>query len=196
MNSNNIFTFFYPVIESLSKGSLIKKVMSFLFGFIGVLIFVGGIYFFFKTISYVPDFWSGALLFFMLFASILSLQIWFYRAKTILDLEDSEFTVIPIFSNLFRAVGENYAVFLIAIGIGGTLNLWFSNYASNLGELTRFIPFIGLTESSFIGGLLFLLITTVIASFILLLSYFLAENAIVLVEIAQNTRELKKVTKE
>jgi hypothetical protein len=184
------------VIESFNKGSLIKKVVSFLFRFIGVIIFVGGVYLFFKTISYVPDFWSGVLLFLLLFASILSLQIWFYRAKSISNLEDSEFTVIPIFSNLLRALGENYAIFIVAIGLGGTLNLWFSNYTSNLGELTRFIPLIGLTESSFIGGLMFLFLITVIASFILLLSYFLAENSMVLVEIARNTRELKKVSKE
>ena len=195
MDTNNIFTFIYPVIDSLSKGSLIKKVMAFLFGLIGVLSFVVGVYFFFKTISYAPDFWFVVLLFLFLLSSFISLQIWFYRAKAIMNLEDSDFIVIPIFSNLFRAIGENYAVFLITIGVGGTLMLWFSRYAYNLSEFARYIPFVSFNDS-FIGGLLFLLLTTVIAFIVLLLTYFLAENILVLVEIAKNTRGLKKENNE
>lgn len=190
MDTNNIFTFIYPVIDSLSKGSLIKKVMSFLFGLIGILSFVGGVYFFFKTISYVEDFWSFVLLLLFVLSSFISLQIWLYRAKSIMNLEDSEFTVIPIFSNLFRAIGENYAVFLITIGIGGTFMLWFSKYGGYLWEFSRYIPFARL-DDSFIGGLLFLFLTIVIAFLFLLLTYFIAENILVLVEIAKNTRERK-----
>lgn len=191
MDTNNIFTFFYPVIDSLSKGSLIKKVMAFLFGLIGVVSFIGGVYFFFKTISYVPDFWSVVLLFLFVFSSFISLQIWFYRAKEINNLEDSEFTVIPIFSNLFRALGENYAVFIITIGIGGTLMLWFSKYGGYLRKFSRYIPF-AILDDSFIGGLLFLVLTIVIALLVLLLTYFIAENILVLVEIAKNTHWLRK----
>jgi len=97
--------------------------MAFLFSLIGVVVFIGGIYFFFKNISYAPDFWYVLLLFLFATASFISLQIWFYRAKAILNSEDSEFTVIPIFSNLFRAIGENYALFVITVGIGGTIML-------------------------------------------------------------------------
>ena len=152
---------------------------------------MGGVYFFFKTISYVPDFWSVVLLLLFVCASFLSLQIWFYRAKEIKNLEESEFTVIPIFSNLFRALGENYAVFIITIGMGGTLMLWFSKYGGYLWEFSRYIPFVSL-EDSFVGGLLFLVLTIVIAFLVLLLTYFIAENILVFVEIAKNTSWLKK----
>jgi len=191
MDTKNIFNFFYPIIDSLNKGSLIRKVMAFLFRLIGVVSFIGGIYFFFKTISYAPDFWFVLLLFLFAAASFISLQIWFYRAKAILNLEDSEFTVIPIFSNLFRAIGENYALFLITVGIGGTLMLWFSNYGNYLWEFSRYIPFIEL-DDSFIGGLIFLALTIIIAFLVLLLTYFLAENILVLVQIAKNTGKIKK----
>ena len=191
MDTKNIFNFFYPIIDSLNKGSLIRKVMAFLFRLIGVVSFIGGIYFFFKTISYAPDFWFVLLLFLFAAASFISLQIWFYRAKAILNLEDSEFTVIPIFSNLFRAIGENYALFLITVGIGGTLMLWFSNYGNYLWEFSRYIPFIRL-DDSFIGGLIFLAFTIIIAFLVLLLTYFLAENILVLVQIAKNTGKIKK----
>lgn len=190
MDTKNIFTFFYPIIDSLNKGSLIRNVMAFLFRLIGIVGFIGGIYFFFKTISYAPDFWFVLLLFLFAAASFISLQIWFYRAKAIINLEDSEFTVIPIFSNLFRAIGENYALFLITVGIGGTLMLWFSNYGNYLWKFSRYIPFIRL-DDSFVGGLIFLALTIIIAFLILLLTYFLAENILVLVQIAKNTRENK-----
>ena len=196
MDPKNILTFFYPVLDSLSKGSLIKKIMYFLFNLIGALSFIYGLYFFFKTISYVPDFWTVVLLLLFVFSSFLSLQIWFYRAKAISELEDSQFTVIPIFSHLFRAIGEIYAVFLITIGIGGTLMLWFSKYGNTLWEFARFIPFVNFLEDSFFGGLLFLLLTLIIAFFILLFTYFFAENVLVLVEIAKNTSGLKKKSVE
>lgn len=191
METKNIFTFFYPIIDSLNKGSLIRNVMAFLFRLIGVVGFVGGVYFFFKTISYAPDFWFVLLLFLFAAASFISLQIWFYRAQAVLNLEDSEFTVIPIFSNLFRAIGENYALFLITVGLGGTLMLWFSNYGNYLWEFSRYIPFITI-DDSFIGGLLFLVMTIIIAFLILLVTYFIAENILVLVQIAKNTRGLQK----
>ncbi len=191
MDTKNIFTFFYPIIDSLNKGSLIRNVMAFLFRLIGVVSFVGGVYFFFRTISYAPDFWFVLLLFLFASASFISLQIWFYRAKAILNLEDSEFTVIPIFSNFFRAIGENYALFSITVGVGGTLMLWFSNYGNALREFSRYIPFV-ILDVSFTGGLIFLAITIIIAFLILLIAYFLAENTLVLAQIAKNTRGLQK----
>lgn len=191
MDSKNIFNFFYPILDSLNRGSLIRGVMAFLFRLIGVVSFVGGVYFFFKTISYAPDFWFVLLLFLFAAASFISLQIWFYRANVILKSEDSEFTAIPIFSNLFRAIGENYALFLITVGIGGTFMLWFSNYGGFLWALSRYIPFVEI-RYSFIGGVLFLAFTIIIAFLILLISYFLAENILVLVQIAKNTHGIKE----
>lgn len=191
MDARKIFTFIYPLIDSLSKGTLIRKVMFLLFGIIGVLSFFGGVYFFFKTVSYVPDFWTFILLLLFVLASFLSLQIWFYRAEAVSNLEDSEFTVIPIFSNFFRALGENYALFLITVGIGGTLMLWFSNYGGYLWEFSRYIPFVSL-EDSFFGGLFFLVLTILLAFLFLLITYFIAENILALAQIAKNTSCLKK----
>ena len=140
MESNSILTFLYPLLESLSKGSLIRKVMIFLFRLIGVLIFIGGIYFFINAIGHAPDFWFVILFILVLIASLISIQIWFYRANAISQLDDSDFTVISIFSHVFRAFGEIYALYTLVISIGGVLILWFSNYVYNLMEFTRYIP--------------------------------------------------------
>ena len=48
MGNTNVFTFFYPVIDSLNKGTLIRKIMSGLFNLVGILIFLYGLYFFLK----------------------------------------------------------------------------------------------------------------------------------------------------
>ncbi|MCL4550437.1 MAG: hypothetical protein M1495_17940 [Bacteroidetes bacterium] len=187
MDTNNILTFFYPIIDSLNKGSLIRKVMSFLFGLIGVLSFLGGAYIFFSAISEAPDFWFVLLILMMFVASFIVLQIWFYRAKKVLNLEDSDFTVIPIISHFLRAIGESYAVFTIAYVIGGIINIWFSNYGYGIYQFEQYLPFVR-SASSFIGQTWLLLITIITALFVLLLTYFIAESILVLVAIENNTR--------
>ncbi|HKI79588.1 MAG TPA: hypothetical protein VKA26_13685 [Ignavibacteriaceae bacterium] len=191
MDSKNILNIFYPFIDSLNQGSFIRKLMTNLFRLIGILSLVGGLYFFFKTISNAPDFWFVLLLILFLAFTFVAFQIWFYRADAISKLKDSDFNVIPIFANVFRGIGETYAAFLITIGIGGTINLWFSSYSYSLMSFLSFVPFIS-ADSSFLGGILFLLMTIVMGLSILLFTYFLAENVLVLVEIARNTRSLRK----
>jgi hypothetical protein len=195
MGNIKFFSIINLVLESLSKGSLVRTIMAFLFRFVGVANFIFIAYFFFKTISYAPDFWLVLLLLLLLVAAFFVLQIWFYRANKILGLEDSDFTVMPIFSHLFRAFGEMYALGAITIGLGGTLILWFSDYIYSLGEFLQYLPFASL-DSSFIGGIIFLLVTILVGFLIMLVSYFMAEYVLVFAEIAKNTRWLKKEVPE
>ena len=207
MITSKFFTLFYPVIESLGKGSITKKVMSIVFRFIGVLNVAYGIYILFNMnlsgislISLIVNF-----LLFLVYLFIY-VQIWFFRAKAISKLEESNYTAILIFSNIIRVLGEYYTFVLITEGLLGSLRTWFSLDVSLLSKLNHFGPFAnyfrgifeffpdGTFQIPFIGGLLFLIITLVVASFVLLLLYFLAENILVLVEIAKNTRGIKKET--
>jgi hypothetical protein len=191
MDSKKYFTLIYPLLDSLSKGALIRNIMGALFRILGIVFFLGGIVFFFKAVSFTPDFWFFILYLLLLCSSFISMQIWFYRAKVIFSLPDSDFTVIPVFSQLFRAIGENYALFLVTLGAGGILVLWFSNYMRELWSLMPYIPGIRL-ESSFTGGLIFLTATVIAAFLILLVTYFIAESVLAIVEIAINTRQLKR----
>ena len=118
-----------------------------------------------------------------------------HRAKQISKLNDTDFNVIPIFSILIRAMGENFALYLLTIGFSGTLMLWFSNFTDRLWMFLAYIPFIAI-DSSFVGGLLFLLMSIVLAFTSILVSYFLAENTLIFAEIARNTRPLQKDGKE
>ena len=116
-----LFTFFYPVLEALNKGSLIRRVIAVLFGLIGFVILFGAFYIFFNWVEDIQDFWSVLIMILFLLTSYIVFQAWFYRAKEIFLLEDSRFTVIPIVSNLFRVVGETIFIFSIFSGIGGVI---------------------------------------------------------------------------
>ena len=198
-NPNNFF-FMNSILDSLNKGSLIRGIMAALFRIIGILIFVGIVYLFFSTISNAPDFWFVLLLLMVLAASFLIAQAWFYHANAIMGFEDTDYSVIPIVSNLFRALGETYAIFATSVGVGATLMYWFSNYSGMMYDFTRYLyllPLGGLlpfgSESRFVGGFIFLLTCLITAYIILLIAYFLAENILVLVDIAKNTKMMREV---
>jgi hypothetical protein len=190
------------ILDSLNKGTLIRGIMAALFRIIGILIFVGVVYLFFSTISNAPDFWFVLLLLFVLSASFLIAQAWFYHAKKIINFEDSDYSVIPIVSNLFRALGETYAIFATAVGVGGILMDWFSNYAGAMYDFTRYLYFLPLSGlmpyggGRFIYGIIFLITCLVTAYLILLIAYFLAENVLVLVDIAKNTKMMRGEKRE
>jgi len=113
----------------------------------------------------------------------------FYRADSISRLGDSAFTVMPIFSLLFRAWGETYAAFVATLGVAGCVFTWFSgmNPAVLLGAyvpvpLPPSIPM----ESNFVVGLIFLIVTALMSFAVLIFFYFLAEAVIVIADIARN----------
>lgn len=203
MENQNGFFFMNPVLDSLNKGTLIRAIMAALFRMIGILIFVGIVYLFFSTISNAPDFWFVLLLLMVLAASFLIAQAWFYHAKAIVNFEDSDYSVIPIVSNLFRAISETYAIFATTVAIGGTLMSWFSDYGGASYQFTRFLyllPISGLLPieggGRFLFGLVFLITCLITAYIILLIAYFLAENILVLVDIAKNTKMMSEGNKE
>ena len=128
----------------------------------------------------------------MLAATILAIyQILMYRAKNVLELGESQFTVIPIFSILFRILGETYAVLGLAIGVGGCLFIWFAQFDPMylLGALGSFFPSVS-SEGTFVGGLLFLLYMSLALFVVLLLFYFIAEASLVVADIARSLRLL------
>lgn len=202
MENQNSFFFMNAMLDLLNKGSLIRGIMAALFRLIGILIFIGVVYLFFDGIAHWPDFFYGILMLLVLASSFLIAQAWFYHAKKIVSFEDSDYSVIPIVSNLFRALGETYAIFATAVAVGGMLMDWFSNYAGMMYGFTRFLYFLPLGDllpfgsGRFIGGLVFLLVLLITTYVILLITYFLAENILVLVDIAKNTKMMREGKRE
>lgn len=142
----------------------------------------------------------GGLLFAAVFiaGTFIVIQILLYRAGSVQELGDSPFTVIPIFSLLFRTFGETYAAWSIAFGLGGCLFIWTSGMSPlaltpGLGPLFLMLTMTAGSSQSFVDGAI-LLVVSVILSFLILVSfYFLAEIVLVAADIARNVRLLVQI---
>jgi hypothetical protein len=194
-------TFFYPVLDSLSDGRIIRKSIALALRVMGVLVVLGalaGVIVMLKQAfgpSVPTEQTLGAVVFSLLLlaGSACLAQICIYRAASVGGLGDSPFTVIPIVSILCRWLGEIYATLLVTFAIGGCVFIWVSdaNPLWILGSLGSLAPsFTPPVSSSFLAGLLWLVYFALAAFVTLVLAYFLAEGSLLLVEIAQDVRAL------
>ena len=188
--------FFRPVLEALDQGNIIRTIVVFVLRALAVLTVLGGLFLLIEILKLsfqLPTQGTiGGLLFAIIFvAAIASLfQIFLYRAESVRDLGESPFTVIPIFSILFRTFGEANATFGVAAGVGGCLFIWLSGVSP-----ARFLPGIGellpsVSGGTFLEGALFLVWSALVSFAFLVGFYFLAEAVVVVVDIARNVRLL------
>jgi hypothetical protein len=199
MNAN-ILHLLDPILEALAQGKVIRTIIAAFLQVIGVCSVLGGIYLFIEIMKisfseYMPTVGTigGIILGLILLAAVGAVfQIMFYRARSIHSLPDSSFTVIPILSMMFRAVGEAYAAVLVCIGVGGCITIWFAGeYAGGiLYEARRILPFDIERGVGFLDGVFFLILLAAVAFVSLVVFYFLAESIVAMVDIAKNTREL------
>lgn len=193
--------FFYPVLDALNDGKIIRNVLAVALRIMGVLVLLAGVYLLIEILKAAfrlpTEGTIGGLLFAaVLIGAVLAVaQIYWYRARSVAALGDSLFTVIPIVSILFRLAGEVYATILASVGVGGCLFIWFAAYSPmvllpGLGEL---LPSTS-SGSGFLGGLTFLVYLCVVSIMALVFFYFLAEAIVVLVDIAIHIRLLVKQT--
>jgi len=190
-------------LGALEKGSIIRAAVALALRIIGVIALLTGIYLVIETLKLAFNLPTTATIGGILAAALLGaasfavFQILFYRADSIGRLGESAFTVMPIFSYLFRAWGETYAAFVATLGVAGCLFTWFSgrNPAALLGPyvpvpLPPSVPM----ESNFVVGLVFLIVTVLVAFLVLIFFYFLAEAVIVVADIARNVSLLVKAS--
>jgi hypothetical protein len=189
--------FFYPVLQALSDGKIIRKSVAVGLQVLAVLSVLGGAYLVIEILKIafqLPNEGTiGGLLFAIIFlAAILAIgQIFWYRAGSVRELGESPFTVIPIVSILFRTIGEIYATLGFSVGVGGCIFIWFSrnNPFSLLSGLGGILPSTS-AETSFLGGVSFLVYMGLASSVALIVFYFLAESSVVLVDLARHVRML------
>ncbi len=194
-------TFLFPVLDALSDGRIIRKSIALALRVFGVLGALSGLIAFVVILknsfdrSVAAETTVGTLLMWLVLLAGLAgiIQICFYRSRTVAELGDAPFTVIPIVSILFRWLGEVYATMLASLGVGGCLFMWIANvhplaYLGALGALApAFRPSI---SSAFLSGVLWLAAMTLAAFVALLAAYFAAEGILVVVDIARNLRTL------
>ncbi len=205
-----MFAFLEPFFWALSDGKLIRlaiawvlRVLAGLLALTALLLSIGVIVFGFKasdigSMGRSAGLVIGCLLFaiFGLVWGTLAAGIHTFRARSIEELEDSHFTVLPILSILFRLAGEMAFITYSLLAVSGCLFVWFTNISPfsalgmfrGMGELAESIPFARLDTVGFIGGIE-LAITFLLMAFAGIVSFYaLAELSVVFVEIAQNTQ--------
>ncbi len=186
--------FFHPVLEALDRGNVIRTAVVYALRILGVLTVLSGIFMLVELLKVsfqLPTQGTvGGILFAVIFVVAIAAvtQILFYRAETVRDLGESPFTIIPIFSILFRTLGEIYATSGFALGLGGCLFVWISGrnpmeMLPGLGQL----PF-AVSGGTFVDGVMFLVWTALASFAALVVFYFLAEATLVIVDIARNVR--------
>jgi hypothetical protein len=191
--------FFFPVLDALNNGKVIRTSVSIALRVLAVLAVLSGAYLLIEILKVsfqLPTEGTvGGLLFAVLFAaSVLAVgQIFWYRAHSVEEIGESPFTVIPIVSILFRLLGELYATLGLMVGLGGCLFIWLAK-ANPLGlvrGMAGLLPsFSG--EATFLGGLMFLGYLGFAAFLALIVFYALAEWSVVLVDISRNVRALSR----
>ena len=173
--------FMQPVLESMGRGDFFRQVVASVMrvgGIIGLIVAGVG-----TVIAIVTGFEiSGpnglggiAIGCAWVLASIASLEILMYRGRKVDELPDSGYSVLSVFSQLIRAVGEVGATYAILFGLGGGFAAWITE-----------VLVVG--ESGFVAGV------TVFASLVtlgfvgLFVCYFIAEYVNLTVNIANNTK--------
>jgi hypothetical protein len=188
--------FFHPVLEALDRGNVIRTAVVYALRILGALTVLSGIFMLVEILKIsfqLPTQGTvGGVLFALIFVVAIAAvtQILFYRADTVRDLGESPFTIIPIFSILFRTLGETFATWGVAMGLGGCLFVWVSgrNPVEMLPGLGQMLPTV--SGGTFVDGLMFLVWTALASFAALVIFYFLAESTLVIVDIARNVRLL------
>jgi hypothetical protein len=115
-----------------------------------------------------------------------------FRARSVKELGDSHFTVLSILSLLFRLNGELAFITYSMLGVGGCLFVWITGDTYPRMGILGALPFTGGGDTGFLGGLEMAVFFLLIAFSLIIFFYALAEYIAVQVEIALNTRGLRK----
>lgn len=198
-----MFRILEPFFHALSDGKIIRLTVAWVLRVVAVLGAIGGLAWFFVVLifgfkAYDNQYLgtrSGGLLFGCILLALFGLAIgylWagigFFRARTIIELRDGHFTVLPILSILFRMNGELVFVTYSLIGVGGCLFVWFTDANPfAFGPLSGELPVPALAGTGFLGGIELAVIMLLIGFIGIVISYAMAEFSIVLIEIAANT---------
>lgn len=197
--TDNVPHFFYPVLDALNDGRVIRKAVALALRVLGVVFASGGLILVIEILKYSfrPDTTTETTLGGMLFSFILLaafacvVEIHFYRARSIGEMGETAFTAIPVVSVLCRLAGEVYATLLVGVGIGGCAFLWLAKVSplAFLSPMGGLLPASNL-EASFLGGALLLIEMCLLALAVLAGFYAAAEGLLLAVDVAGNLRRL------
>lgn len=196
------FLFMKSILKLLSQGKFFRKICSIFLRAIATVIILAGLAGFFigwQAVLELPiSGLLGGIIFQLLFiiAIYMVVHTLLIRAYDITNLPESEYIVIPITSIFVKLIGEVYACFASVVAIGGGILIWFAgSYAQSiLKDLTPLIPSFG--GETFVSGILFIMSGVLSGFFVLVFFYCGSEFMIVIVNIARDIKETRKVAEQ
>ena len=193
MEKINQYLFFKPWLKKISEGSFFRNVFVWFLRLIACFQVIALLGISYKMWSLLSMGFQGKLFFVILLIQLLVILLTYLVITVLLSRADdiaaipvgNDYIVIPIFVIVTKMTGEIFAVFYTVIGIAAALAIWI------VGGMPMDIPGASLFSgnSGFAGGLIALITGPVLGFIVLSLSYFIAEQLGVLVDIARNTRK-------
>jgi len=192
--------FMETVLDLLSRGSFFKKVFAVVLRVVAAIAALLGLVSWISIWGVILKLNVGAILGGLIFqlGYLASVYIFVHtlliRARQISALPESGYAIIPITSIFLKLAGELFASATIPIGIAGGIFIWFAGFEA-FQLLPRFAA-LGLGPSagtSFLIGILFMIVNIALAFAVLVFFYFLSEAISVQVDIAHNTRETSQL---
>lgn len=195
--------FMKSVLELISQGEIFRRVFAVLLKIVGILAIIGGLL---VSISLwaalfdaheFPPFGAilGGFIFqlFLIVTTYMVVHTIFIRARNIADLSEGDFTMIPIVSIFCRLIGEVFAVVIGILSIGLGISMWLAGgYFTYFTRELDFIPFHLGGGGVFLAGLITIGAGLLYAFLLLVIYYFISELIIVFVDIARNTKAIRK----
>lgn len=195
--------FMPKVIDLVSRGSFFRKFVALLLrigaGFTGV----GGVLLVLTTLitGFQSVYGVGDVIALLLSVAVMVVAVYMFthllviRARTIAELEDSEYTAIPIASVLIKLSGEMYAVGIVTFGITGFVAALFAGsylpLASSILSQFGFGYGYGMGAGAFLGGIVLLVASVFAALISLIFTYMFAEAVVVVVNMARDLRAVR-----
>ncbi len=193
------YLFMRRVLELLQQPGFLNKIVAITLRAVGGLIILLSLVAFFnagKVISNLPaSGMLGGILFLLcyilaIYAVVHTIVI---RARNIDDIVQTEFTTFPLVALLLKTFGEVFAAFATLVAIGGGLYVWFTGKSVEtiLDTIHKFLP--SFSDTSFMGGIQFIVDGVLSAIGVLVLCYMLAEVVTVFSELAKRRAEAHRV---
>jgi hypothetical protein len=175
------FYFMQVALSWLAEPRHFNRLFAITLRAVGVLVVPASLVAFFKAGKVIFNLPASGILGGILFQLFFIAAIYgvvhglFIRARDVDALPGGEYNMFPLAAIVTRAVGEAFAVFVALVTIGGGIFVWFTGRGVNtiLTPLPGFLPVFG--DTTFMGGIQFMVGGVLSAILVLGLAYLVAE---------------------
>lgn len=185
------YFFMRPLLEMLASASFLRWLVAKTLRVAAALIVLFSLVAFFYAGKVIFELSPSGMLGGILFQACFIVAIYavvhafFIRARDIDRLDARIHTIFPMLSLLLKLAGEAMSVFIALVAVGGGVYVWFTgrSVATILNPMPVFLPAFG--DTTFMGGIEFMVGGMLIAIALLLIFYALSEITELLARLVQ-----------